>query len=642
MRRTTAPRGAWRALALLGALLTALLLASAAPASAHAALRGSDPADGAVLKSAPGAVTLTFTESVGLLDDSFRVYDPTNHRVTTGDPEHGPAGADTARITFPEKLGTGTFTVAWRVVSADSHPVSGALTFSVGKPSATTAAVPAGPDENPVTGSLYDIGRYGAYLAVALLIGTVAFLALCRPPDPAPLHKPVRTAWWALLAATLLLFVLRSPYEEGSSPATAFDLSALARTATGRPGLVLLARVALLAVVAGLYVLALRGRPERLRPSSRTFQVTSAVLAVALALTWAASEHASAGIQVPLAMTSSVLHLLAMSLWLGGLTALLTILRRATAGPLPAAVVTRFSRVAFASVTVLVVTGVYQSWRGLGSWQALTGTTYGRLLLVKLVAVTLLLAAASQSRRWTAMPANGPAEAAADIRDRVPQTVGAPAREAAPPREAAPGPGAAPGHDAPVSAAETVSSAELVSVAEPVSAAEPLPAAHHRALRRSVLAEVAIGVAVLVVTTILTGTLPGRAAAEAAESGTGAATAGGIPAAAVAMVPFDVGTPNGHGKVQITLDPGRVGPNSVQAVVFGPDDGISAVPELRLSFTLAAQKIGPLPAGLTDRGGYWATDSVSLPIAGEWTMNLTVRVSDLDQVTVAHKIRIAG
>ncbi|MEV7146468.1 copper resistance protein CopC [Streptomyces sp. NPDC093084] len=595
-----------RALALLGSLLTALLLASAAPASAHAALRGSDPADGAVLKSSPGSVTLTFTESVGLLDDSFRVYDPTNHRVTTSAPGHGPGGADTARITFPKRLGTGTFTVAWRVVSADSHPVSGALTFSVGEPSATTAAVPAGPVENPATGSLYDIGRYVAYLAVALLLGGTAFLALCRPPDPAPLRGPIRTAWWTLLAATLFLFFLRSPYEEGTSPAAAFDLSALGRTATGRPGLVLLARVALLAVTAGLYAVLVRRCADRLRPSSRPFLVTTGVLAVALALTWATAEHASAGIQVPLAITSSVLHLLAMSLWLGGLTALLTVLRRTDAGSLPAAVVTRFSRVAFASVTVLVVTGVYQSWRGLGSWQALTGTTYGRLLLLKIAAVILLLAAASQSRRWTARLAGAPVTAAATARDRVPQTVGAPP-EATPP-----------------------------------AAPEPDPAPDHRGLRRSVLAEVAVGVAVLVVTTILTGTLPGRAAAEAAEQGTGGATAGGIPAAAVAMVPFDVGTPNGHGKVQITLDPGRVGANSVQAVVFGPDDGISAVPELRLSFTLAAQKIGPLPAALTDRGGYWATDAVNLPIPGEWTMNLTVRVSDLDQVTVTKGIRIAG
>ncbi|MEU2420540.1 copper resistance protein CopC [Streptomyces sp. NPDC007851] len=593
---------------MLGTLLAALLLGSAAPASAHAALRGSDPADGAVLKSAPASVTLTFTESVGLLDDSFRVYDPTNHRVTTGDAEHGPAGSDTARITFPKRLGTGTYTVAWRVVSADSHPVSGALTFSVGQPSATVAAVPTGPVENPVTEGLYNIGRYIAYLAVALLIGAAAFVALCRPPDPAPLRTPVRTAWWALLAATLFLLVLRSSYEEGTSPATALDPSALTRSATGRPGMALLARVALLAVVAVLHLVLARRSADRSRPlhPSRPLLAAATVLAVALALTWAAAEHASAGIQVPVAMTSTVLHLLAMALWLGGLTALLVILRRSTA-PLPAVVVTRFSRVAFGSVAVLVVTGVYQSWRGLGSWQALTGTSYGRLLLLKLAAVTLLLAAASQSRRWTARIAAAPAPAAA-ARVRVREPVGAVAPGAP---SASGAPALASGDDA------------------------------RRALRRSVLAEVGIGVVVLVLTTILTGTLPGRAAAEAAESGA-ASGAVGIPAAAVAMVPFDVGTPNGHGKVQITLDPGRVGKNSVEAVVFGPDGGISTVPELRLSFTLGAQKIGPLPAGLADRGGYWATNAVSIPLAGEWTMNVTVRVSDLDQVTVTKKIRIAA
>ncbi|MER6077636.1 copper resistance protein CopC [Streptomyces sp. NPDC001833] len=614
-----------RALALLGTLLAALLLASAAPASAHAALRASDPADGAVLKSSPRAVTLTFTEAVGLLDDSFRVYDPTNHRVDTSEAEHGPAGSDTARITFPKKLGTGTFTVAWRIVSADSHPVSGALTFSVGKPSATTATVSTGPVENPVTGSLYNIGRYVAYLAMALMTGTVAFIAVCRPPDPAALRTPIRTAWWALLAATLFLFVLRAPYEEGTSPATAFDLSALAKSATGRPGLALLARVALLALTAALPLL-LRKRVSRDRPS-RPLLATAAALAVALALTWAAAEHASAGIQVPLAMTSSVLHLLSMALWLGGLTALLITLQR-SATPLPAAVVTRFSRVAFASVTVLVVTGVYQSWRGLGSWQALTDTSYGRLLLVKLAAVTLLLAAASQSRRWTAKLAPAPAVTAPD---RVPLPVGAPADLPAAP-------------DAPT-ADEPPASDKPSPADEPPASGEPPAAAsagrHQAALRRSVLAEVAVGVAVLGITTILTGTLPGRAAAEAAESGTASAAAG-IPAASVALVPFDVGTPNGHGKVQITLDPGRVGANSVQAVVFGPDGGISTVPELRLSFTLAAQKIGPLPADVTDRGGYWAADSVNLPIAGEWTMTVTVRVSDLDQVTVTKKLRIAA
>ncbi|WP_143653038.1 CopD family protein, partial [Streptomyces sp. 13-12-16] len=174
-------------------------------------------------------------------------------------------------------------------------------------------------------------------------------------------------------------------------------------TLTGRPGIALLTRLALLLAAAVVLVPLLRHRTPRARLAA------GAAVSLALALTWAAAEHASAGIQVPLAMASSVLHLLATACWLGGLTALLLTLHRAKTPP-PAATVTRFSRLALASVTVLVVTGVYQSWRGLGSWSALTETAYGRTLTVKLAATLFLLLAAALSRRWTALlatPAGG-------------------------------------------------------------------------------------------------------------------------------------------------------------------------------------------------------------------------------------------
>ncbi|MGX4690894.1 copper resistance CopC/CopD family protein [Streptomyces sp. JNUCC 63] len=634
-----------RVLTLLGAVLALLLLGGAAPAFAHAALRKADPADGSVLKSAPRTITLTYSESVALLDDSFRLFDPEGRRVRTGQPRHAPGQSDTARVTFPDGLGEGTFTVAWRVISADSHPVSGAFTFSVGKPSPAPAAIDTGPDQDPVTGSLYDLGRYTAYGAAALLIGTAAFALLCRPPDPRPLRRPLVASWWAALASTLVLLVLRAPYETGTGPASAFDLAAVSRTLSSRPGLVLMARLALLAPTAVFLVRLFRRRPGQ-EPARATL-AAGAALALALALTLAASEHASAGIQVPVAMTSSVLHVLAMGVWLGGLTALLTILQRVTAdeprtaapdgdsnaggpdvspdggGPALTAAVARFSRIAFGAVTVLVVTGVYQSWRGLGSWATLTDTTYGRLLLVKLVAVVLMLAVASLSRRWTARLVTVDEEAAvragkprAVAHERIPEPAGGtrlpetgePGAEKAPAEK----PGA--GESAPSSASD----------------------AHHRALRRSVLAEVAVGIAVLVVTTMLVSTLPGRVAAEAAE----APPVAGAPGASLTMIPFDVGTPGGRGTVQITLVPGRVGQNAVEAVVYGPDGGLSSVPELRLSLSLPAQKIGPIDAKLTKRGGFWGTDTLNLPIAGEWTMKATVRVSEIDQVSAEGKVRI--
>ncbi|MET8247492.1 copper resistance protein CopC [Streptomyces sp. NPDC005202] len=649
---------------LLGSMLLLLLLGGAGPASAHAALRTTDPADGTVLKSAPRTVMLTFTESVGLLDDSFRLFDPDGRRVHTGEAQHAPGRSDTARVTLPAKLGQGTFTVAWRVVSADSHPVSGAFTFSVGKPSATTATVDTGPVEDPATGSLYDLARYAGYAAAALLIGTAAFALVCRPPDPGPLRRPLVAGWWALLASTVVLLVLRAPYETGTGPASAFDPSALGRTLTSRPGLALLVRLALL-LPAAVFLVRLSRRREGERPTRPTL-ATGAALALALALTWAAAEHASAGIQVPVAMASSVLHLLAMAVWLGGLTALLTTLHRTTTGePGPdtpedgtrasastgghglTATVARFSRVAFAAVTVLVVTGIYQSWRGLGSWTTLTGTTYGRLLLVKLAAVALLLAAASRSRSWTVRLATADAETAVgEPREQTPKSAAL---------ERVPGPAvrervpeSALRSRAPKSAlhARAPESEDRERVSERaggpalseagVPASSPAPDAYRRGLRRSVLAEVAVGIAVLVITTVLTGTLPGRAAAEAAQ----AAPAGGGPTASVTTIPFDVGTAGGHGKVQITLEPGRVGDNAVEAVVFGPDGGLATVPELRLSLSLPAQKIGPIDARLTDKGGYWGTDSLNLPIPGTWTMKATVRVSELDQVSESRKVQI--
>ncbi|MFE1028463.1 copper resistance protein CopC [Streptomyces sp. NPDC058818] len=651
---------------LLGTLLVLLVLGGAGPASAHAALRSTDPEDGSVLQRAPRQVTLTFTESVGLRDDSFRVLDPGGHRVRTGEAGRADGRSDTARVALTGRLGEGTYTVAWRVVSADSHPVSGAFTFSVGKPSATTASVDPGPTEDPLTAALHKIARYLAHLAAALLVGTAAFVALCRPPDPAPLRRPLVAGWWTLLGSTVALLVLRAPYEAGTGPSAALDADALGGTLTTRPGALLLVRLALLVPV-GLFLVRM-ARGDRYRERAPLAAAVGAALAVGLALTWAAAEHASAGTQVPVAVTSSVLHLLATAVWLGGLVALLATLRSSA----DAATVARFSRTAFASVIVLVVTGVYQSWRGLGSWPALTETTYGRLLLAKLAGVAVLLAAAAVSRRWTAAwvtvgagaagttwvtGATGAvgvagavnavdAEAAVRerVRERVPEPVGgSPARvsERSEPEPGPADPGASERGPSEPESSDPRSSEPWASEREPSergaseSEASAAGDARRRGLRRSVLVEAVVAAVVLVVTTVLTSTVPGRAADEAAR----AVPAGGVLPASVTTIPFDVG-PSGRGTVQITLDPGRTGDNAVQAVVFGPDGSLAAIPELRLSFTLPDRGVGPIDAELVDRGGYWSANSLTLPLPGVWTMKTTVRVSEIDQVSETRRIRI--
>ncbi|MEU3089303.1 copper resistance CopC/CopD family protein [Streptomyces massasporeus] len=591
-----------RALLVVVAVLAGALLGSAAPASAHAVLTSSDPRGDAVLKTAPKQITVTFNESVSLAEDSLRVIDPGGRPVTAGDPAHADGKADTARVRLTGDLKEGTYTVSWRMISADGHAVSGGFLFSVGAPSQTRAESTDEPAVDSVVDLLYGTGRYLAYAGLALLIGIAVFALVCWPGSASVrgVRRLFMTGWWALALSTVALLLVRGSYESGGGPAGVFDPRLLRDTVGSRPGIALLARLALLLVAA---LLLKRGWYEG-RADRRTVAAALA-LGLGLAGTWAASEHASTGIQVPVAMASSVLHLLAMSVWLGGLTALLVALSRAPAdASLPPSAVARFSRLALASVAVLAATGVYQSWRGLGSWEALA-TPYGKTLALKSVTVVLMLVAASYSRNRTERLLRGPAE------EPVLVTVGggqgpAPDRTTSPPS----GP----------------------------DSADPGPEEQRRGLRRSVLAEVVIGVVVLAVTTVLTGSQPGRADAEAVT----ASKVPGRPDVNVTTVPFDTGGTGrtGSGKVQIILEPGRVGRNVVEVTFYAADGSLLAVPGLRLTFTHADKDIGPLDAELADQSGYWGSDTLNLPAAGTWTMRATVRTSDIDQVTVEKAVKI--
>ncbi|WP_405443768.1 copper resistance protein CopC [Streptomyces avidinii] len=627
-----AARTSLTVLALVAAVL-ALVLGGAGSAFAHAGLSASDPADGSVLQAAPQQVTLTFTESVSFSDDSLRVLSPENERANPRPAQHVDGKDNTARVELSDELPQGTYTVAWRVVSADGHPISGAFIFSIGKPSDTTVVVATGSLEDTAAGRLYGFLRYVAYSGLALLVGAAAFVLVCWPTAGAvrAVRRLLAVGWVALAASTVALLLLRGPYETAGALTSAFDLSRLGRTVTGRPGIALIARLVLLAGAAVLLkrlAVLLDRHDDGKVPDDvgAPVRLAGAALALALAFTWASAEHASAGIQVPLAIPVSVLHLLAMGVWLGGLITLAILLRRREPGSsaVPASAIGRFSTLAFTAIAVLVGTGTYQSWRQVGSWEALSTTSFGRILAVKIAAVVLVLGVAYFSRRWTARlvhegssPAAEPPAVPEPERVRVVQTVGAP-----------PSPtGSEPG-----------STSGTPAGGEPGDDTEP-PAAetdgYRRSLRRTVAAEAVLGVVVLAITTLLTGTQPSRAAADRAPTATAQE-----PQAKVVTVPFEMGTANKRGTVQITLAPGRVGENTVEAIVFTADGGLATVPELRLTLTQDDLGIGPLDAKLKNQKGYWAAYDLRLPMPGVWTLNVTVRTTDIDQVTVRDTVRI--
>lgn len=719
MTQTIAPRV--RILVLLLLAVTGALLAGAAPVSAHAALTGSDPQQGTVVDKAPAQVSLTFSEPVAISDDALRVLDPKGKRVDRGDPDN-PEGT-TYTVRLHSGLPDGTYTVTYQVVSADSHPVAGAFSFSVGAPSETTVSVSGQAPDEGVVGLLYGFGRYTAYAGFVVLVGGAAFVLACwgRGSSVRAVQRLVVSGWLALTASTLGMLLLRGSYTTSGAFGDVFDLSLLGQVLQTKTGAALVSRLLLLAAAA-LFIAVLFGayaRPaadddagtdtdgdggeERKRDLTFGLAIGGTVVAAGLAATWALSEHASTGIQTGIAMPVDVLHLLAVAAWLGGLTTLLIALYRAPADtPVGPDAVRRFSRIAFGSVIALVLTGIYQSWRQLGSWSAFTDTRYGQLLLAKIVLVAVLVGIAALSRRWTARLA----EPTATATTRVPaargekRTAGAasatetdagttreagkagsttavkaeaaagaktgtPARTAAEADEPAAGGPAAEGPAAddrvaegPAADGETAtgdSGTDAVRAAQLARQRAAMESARQKrvrdadptrfGLRRSVLAEAAVAVVLLAVTTALTQTEPGRteqeARAAASVSDSSSAATGQGSGAVTLNMPFDTGGEKGKGVVTVDLDPARVGNNAVHVYVERTDGTPYDIPEVKIAFTLAAKDIGPLPVA-PDRitAGHWSASGVQIPLAGDWKVEVTVRTSDIDQVTVSKNAQI--
>ncbi|MER7758375.1 copper resistance protein CopC [Streptomyces sp. NPDC097619] len=660
-----------RLLPVLAALLGTLLV-TASPASAHAALTASDPKDGAVVATAPAQVTLSFSEQVAMGDDSIRVMDPAGKRVDTGEHQNLCEGSMIKYgVLLHSGLPNGTYTVAWQAVSADSHPISGAFTFSVGAPSATSVTLPAQQVGGGPVGLAYGFARYAAYAGFTLLAGGGAFVLLCwrRGVTIWAVQRVVLSGWVTLTAATLVMLLLRNPYTGSGKFADAFDMSGLKAVLETKTGASLVSRLLLLGAAA-LFVAVLFGAyarkqeraaeadaQEKKDTGDLTFglAVGGSVVAAGIAATWALSEHASTGIQPAIAMPVDILHLLAVAVWLGGLVTLVTALYRVP--DLEREAVLKFSRVAFISVLVLVATGIYQSWRQLGTWSALTGTDYGKLLIVKVGLVAVLVGVAYVSRSWTARL--GEAGAASDTVSDEHEAVDEEGAEAPVPVAAGQAPvtegvsretdgvsretaGTETGHgEEPRDPAREAQLARQRVATAKARKKKVRDADGNRAgLRRSVLAEAGVAVVLLAVTTNLTSTEPGRAAEQ--ETGRTGSSSAAVPNRPIKIsLPFDTGGEDGKGTARLELDPGRTGSNTLHLWLDRPNGRPLDAPEVRVSFTLPAKDIGPLPLTPDHAGtGHWTSSGVQLPLAGTWRIDVTVRTSDIDQTTVNKNVKI--
>jgi len=372
--------------AALGVLALTLV---AGPAQAHNELVKATPADGTTFAHLPDQGRMQFAETLVPADLSIRIG------TTTLPVSAVPGDAHTVTFDLSTVEPAKTVLVTWTVVdSHDGHRSGGSLRWHVEKAASsaaedTTSAASSGTPR--LLRPLELTSKIVGYLAMALLVGGLLFLAVLWPAGAAA-RRPR-----ALLAVTVLAGVLASAGSVGvvlwrSADQTVGEALATdyGRAATSMVLIWLLAAVVVAAVL----------QLDRTAVRGIAWRVGAILVSAGLIRVAGINAHATQGNERVLGIAADFLHLTAVSAWVGGLVMLsVCLLPRGELDEIEE-VVPKFSRVAQASVLMIVSSGLLLLWdisRGIDGFWA---THYSHILVLKLSLFSLVMLAAMKSKRW--------------------------------------------------------------------------------------------------------------------------------------------------------------------------------------------------------------------------------------------------
>ncbi|MFN7151360.1 MAG: copper resistance protein CopC [Microthrixaceae bacterium] len=361
--RLVTMRRVQQAVVALLVVVTSLVM-SVGAAGAHAVLLASSPAADAELDLAPTEIVLEFTESVSASGDAVVVLDPSGQAV---DPEQLRATNTSVVATLPELSADGSYTVTWKVISADGHPVRGAFLFHLRERTLDAPADAADPG-TPLAASA--LRAAGATIALAAVVAL--FVALLGAAGDRSTRRP-----WLAASLGAALMVVGALVAVGESIGDSLELVWM--TTSGR--------IAVLALVVGLFgVLASVVRaPEHLQLA----------LVPAFALAVAVQGHAVSLPPVARSAALTVVHVAAALVWGTGLWWLATRAR----GPAQQLrrQAERGSLVGVFAVLVLAGSGI---WLVLDrvAFDEMLSSGYGRLAILKSVLLVVAVALALRNR----------------------------------------------------------------------------------------------------------------------------------------------------------------------------------------------------------------------------------------------------
>jgi copper transport protein len=393
----------------LAALATGLVLP--ASASAHAYLVKTVPAASVIVNTPPPAVALTFDEAVEPRFALISVTDVQAQQETSAALHRSASNPDTLAVPL-KRLPEGWYLVYWRAISVDGHPVQGAFTFAVGPSPGPAPQFTVPHISQTATTTPLLLTRWAVFLTVMSAIGLfVLRILIARPLIRRVEGTNLRVLSLAFLVASVLGLIALPVYLEESTAVDSlrsfFAVGALVplwrTTAFGRGYLKMELCFALFCGAAWIALWV--DRPQLPRRSIAALLALSGALAAAAAVLVlpGAAGHAAQTSPRGVTVLLDWLHLVAGSIWLGGLLGLLVLwlslpAARRVAGLIVS--VPRFSNVAFVSVLLLLGTGIGETVVHLPVLQALWQTSYGKVILIKIAILlaTLPLAAANLLR----------------------------------------------------------------------------------------------------------------------------------------------------------------------------------------------------------------------------------------------------
>lgn len=365
------------------AMMIGWLILSGSAAMAHAGLVSSDPVDGAVLKASPEALVLNFTEPVTPLVFTLLSADGARQDL---------AGAvatdDSVRIGLPKGLMRGTHLVTWRAVSADGHPVSGTISFSVGAPGTVPQAATGG--DALRDGAIWAV-RAGLYL---LLFGTVGAALFGAVVEPLPRGFARGTGFAALPGVGLAALAVGLQ----GLDALGLGLGGLTSAAPWVTGFgTSFGGTAIAMALAFFATYVASGVSARRRLGLVVLAVGAAALAPML------SGHAGTAPPSFVSKPAVAIHIAGLLFWVGSLVPLALLLR--AGGPEAERGLARFSRVIPFAVAAIVGSGGVLAVLQLGPPGPAWAGGYGVILATKLALLVPLFALALANRLWLTRPA---------------------------------------------------------------------------------------------------------------------------------------------------------------------------------------------------------------------------------------------